>query len=296
MARLIGLAAILFAGWLLLRPVSASGGDWPVRLPAAVERGGKVTVLALGLDRRGTEPPRTDAILLLQIGPPGRPAAALSIPRDLWVSIPDQGDDRINTAYTWGDLKSRDGLSWARRTVERSFEVRVDRVVSVDFACFRNAVDAAGGVGVDVATRIVDHAYPGDEGGVTTVAFEPGRQTLSGERALQYVRTRSADSDFGRMGRQQQVVAALAQRMRDPAAAARVGQALLQECPGLATDLSPADILLLAGMAANGGDVRMGIIGESMVSPTTIPSGAQVLLPRWERIRPMMAELFSLYP
>lgn len=287
---MIGLAAILVAGWALLRPVSgASAGGWPVRLPAAIEQRGKITVLALGLDRRRAEPPRSDVILLFQVGPPGRPSAALSIPRDLWVSIPDQGEDRINTAYTWGDLKARDGPSWARRTVEASFAVHVDRTVIIDFVCFKHAVDAAGGVRVDVPAPIVDRAYPLEDGGVTTVTFEPGPQTLTGEQALQYVRTRS-DSDFGRMGRQQQVAAALVQRMRDPAAGARV--ALLRECPGFSTDLSAADVLLLAGMAASGGDLRMGIVGESMVSPTTTSSGAQVLLPRWERIRPLVAELF----
>lgn len=293
MGRVIGLLAVLVTMAVLFRPLSgAANSGWPVRAPAVVEHGGATTVLALGLDRRGSEFARADAILLVRIGPPGKPTAILSIPRDLWVSIPDRGEDRINAAYTWGEIESGDGASWARRTVEATLGARVDRVVALDFACFQHTIDAAGGVEVQVARRIADDAYPMDDGGTTAVVFEPGWQRMSGQRALQYVRTRSPDSDFGRMSRQQDVVGALTARLRDPAAALGVFQTVLRHCPELRTDLSLIDLAALAAEAAATGELQMRLLEESMVHPATMPSGAQVLLPRWERIRPLVAEMF----
>lgn len=279
---------------VLLRPLGGSSSlGWPLRPPVLVERLGAGNLLVLGLDRRGAELARTDTLLLARVGPPGRAASFLSIPRDLWVPIPGHGQDRINTAYSWGELGGGDGASLARRTVEESFGVRVERVAVVDFACFQHAVDAAGGVTVDVPQRLVDEAYPTDDGGTAVVVFETGQQKIAGPRALQYVRTRAADSDFGRIRRQQQVVGALAARLRDPAAAVHVSGVLLGRCAAAGTDLSPADLAALAAVGGSGGEPTFHLLGESMVSPTVLPSGAQVLMPRWERIRPLVAEIFG---
>jgi len=294
MGRLIVLVVVAGLVALLLRPLSgAFGPGWPVRIPVLLERRGTATLLVLGLDRRGAEVARSDTILLIRVGPVGGGTTLLSIPRDLWVSIPQRGEDRINAAYAWGDLTNGDGASLARRTVEQSFGLPVDRVAVVDFACFQQAVDAAGGVTVDVPARLVDERYPADDGTTTVVVFEPGRQTLSGSRALQYARIRSPDSDFGRIRRQHQVAAALAARLHDPIVSLRVAQSFLRSCPDSGTDLSPLDLAMLGVIAATDSDPRVRLVDESMVSPTTLPSGAQVLLPRWERIRPVVAELFG---
>lgn len=294
MRRLLLVLVVVGVMAVLLRPLGGSSSlGWPVRPPVLVERLGASNLLVLGLDRRGIELARTDTLLLARVGPPGSAATILSIPRDLWVPIPGRGDDRINTAYSWGELRGGDGASLARRTIEESFGVRVDRVAVVDFACFQHAVDAAGGVTVDVPERIVDEAYPADDGSTALVVFEKGQQKIAGARALQYVRTRAADSDFGRIRRQQQVVGALAARLRDPMAAVQVSGVLLGRCAGAGTDLSPADLAALAAVGGSGGEPAFHMLGESMVSPTVLPSGAQVLMPRWERIRPLMAEIFD---
>jgi LCP family protein required for cell wall assembly len=279
---------------LTMRPLSSGFGSAPMlRPPSVVQRGGTTTILVLGLDQRGSEVTRSDTMLLVRVGPLGRPPTVLSIPRDLWVQIPGHGEDRVNTAYVWGELDQDDGAGLARRTIEQNFGVPVDRVAVVDFGCFERAIDAAGGVSVDVPRRLVDPTHPQEDGSTAPVTFEPGQQRMSGQRALQYARMRAPDSDFGRIRRQQQIVSALGQRSKDPRVAAAVAQTLVRRCPGSGLDLTTADLISLGVVAAGGGEPVFRVIDESMVNPTTLPSGAAVLLPRWEVIRPAVAQLFS---
>ena len=298
MVRAVLLLLGLVAVGLALRPLAwAPAAGLPVRIPVALERRSTTsTVLVLGLDRRGSEIPRTDTILLTRIGPPGEPPTVLSIPRDLWVQIPGRGEDRINTAYVWGELATGNGASLAKKTVEEEFGVRVDRVAVVDFSCFQAAVDAAGGVSVEVPQRLVDDSYPTNDGGTTQIVFDPGRQTMNGARALEYVRTRMPDSDFGRIRRQQQVLAGIADRVHNPVLAAQVGRAVLARCPDAGTEVSLADLAVFGVLGAANGLPRFQLLDESTVTPVTLPSGAQVLQPRWERIRPLVADIFGRRP
>src|SRR5437763_15019205 len=80
----------------------------------------------------------------------------------------------------------------------------------------RDIVDAVGGVDVTVAEAIHDDAYPTDDYGIITVDIAAGRQHMDGETALRYARTRHQDSDFGRIARQQQVIAAVRNAMLNP--------------------------------------------------------------------------------
>lgn len=289
MRRLLLLVLLIGAGVLLLRPLS--GSIWSARIPVGLDRGGSATVLLLGLDRRESEAARTDTIALVRIGSPGQPTKLLSIPRDLWVNVPGHGDDRINTAYVWGELRDGDGSALARATVEHSFGVGVDRTVVLDFECFQRAIDAVGGITMNVPRRLVDAGFPGGEGQVELV-FEPGLQVMSGSRALQYVRTRAPDSDFGRIRRQHEVMTAVAARMHEPGPALRIGRAL-SGCPGARSDVSVADALSLAALATIGGEPRFHLLDESLVTASVLPSGAEVLLPRWDLIRPAVAEIFG---
>jgi LCP family protein required for cell wall assembly len=290
----VGLLIVgLIGAGFVLRPLASAPGSLPIRPPVLLEHPvSSSTLLVLGLDRRGTEIARTDTILLVRIGPPGQPPNALSIPRDLWVRIPGKGEDRINTAFAWGELGTGNGASLARRTIEEEFGVRVDRVAVVDFSCFQAAVDAAGSITIDVPQRIVDESYPAENGAATRIVFEPGRLTFTGERALQYVRTRAADSDFGRIRRQQQVLSAIANRAQDPMAAMRIARSVLSRCPEAGTDISLADLALLSALSGVGVP-RFQLLDESTVTPVTLASGAQVLQPRWERIHPLVADIFG---
>ena len=169
--------------------------DWP-----GTER---ITFLAMGLDQRTNEPPRTDTLLVVSIDPARRSAAMISVPRDLYVSIPGYGYDRVNEAYRVG------GPDLARRVVSDALQVPIPYYVVVDFRGFQRIIDTLGGVEIDVEQPIYDTKYPAQTGnGYITVDIKAGRHHMDGDTALKYARSRMADpeGDFGRSKRQQRLL------------------------------------------------------------------------------------------
>lgn len=233
-------------------------------------------------DERGRDPGRTDTMMLAAVSPLGRGTALVSIPRDLWVPIPGHGEGRISTAYRAGELASRGaGMTTAKDAVGNALGVRVDRVVVLDMAGVRRAIDVLGGVEVEVPTAIVDERYPTDDYGVRTLRIQPGRQVLDGETAVAYARTRSQDSDFGRMGRQQQVAEAALQRLMSPHGLARVPALARVAWDSVQTDLSPLDVALLvpAPLSLPGDRIRHLVIAPDLVRSFTGAEGASLLEP-----------------
>ncbi len=261
-----------------------------------------MTILVMGIDRRqGEEGPwRTDTMILVRVDPVSKTAAMISIPRDLYVLLPDYGRgahfERINTANVYGDLFDYPGggPALAKRTVYRNFGIRVDRYVIVDFDGFRKIIDMIGGIEIDVPRTIVDTQYPTEDYGYTTVRFEAGLQRMDGERALQYARTRKSTSDFDRAKRQQQVIMAVRDKVLSldilssltPRNAVNMINTLGNS---VQTDLTLEELLALAQIAQEieGEDISQVVIDANYVIPRTI-DGADVLVPRWARIRQLL--------
>ena len=251
----------------------------------------RLTLLLVGIDRRPDEDLfRTDTLMLATVDLRVGRASLLSIPRDLIVSIPGYGNERINAAYAIGETRRPGGgVSLLRETIKRNFVTPVDHHVLVDFACFRGTVDAIGGVTLDVPVRVVDPHYPTDDYGYKLITFEPGRQHLDGERALEYIRTRYADSDFGRMRRQQQFLLAFREQALHPRNLGALPQ-VTEACSRMSSDLSLPELVTLGAAARNitPASISMQAIDERLVAPHTAASGAQVLLPRWKEIRALV--------
>jgi LCP family protein required for cell wall assembly len=180
-------------------------------------------VLLLGVDQRGGEPTRSDTIILANLDFERNEARVLSVPRDLYVEIP-YGFlwHKINAAYAIGENPERaalvgGGSGLMTATLRYNFGIDViDEVAVVNFEGFVEGVDALGGIDLIVPRRLVDSRYP-DGMRTITVVFEPGQQHMNGARALRYARIRHADSDFGRIQRQQEVILAVQQKASNPA-------------------------------------------------------------------------------
>ncbi len=180
---------------------------------------GPVDIVIMGVDARPGEGylTRADSIMLLNVTPWRLRVSLLSIPRDVFIQVPGYGEQRINTINTLGEQESPgSGPALLKASLQQSFGVGVERYVRLDFEAFVAVIDAVGGVDIDVPKLIVDYEYPTADGGVMTVRFEPGRQHMDGERALQYARTRHQDDDYQRAARQQQVLDALLRKLSDP--------------------------------------------------------------------------------
>lgn len=193
---------------------TAEPGVEPIALPDWNKKE-RVNVVVVGVDKReDDEFARTDTIILVSIDPVGKTIGMMSLPRDLKVTIPGYGPDKINAAYAYGERDKRPGggTGLLRTTLKSNFQIDVPYYAEIDFHGFERIVDAFGGVNVDPPYPIVDDAYPTETYGYVSLYFPAGLQHLDGKSALQYARTRHADTDFGRSQRQQEIILALRQQ------------------------------------------------------------------------------------
>ncbi len=258
----------------------------------------RVTILLLGTDQREgeTAPPRTDTIIVATLDPETKSAGMLSLPRDLWVTVPGHGNDRINSAYELGELQRRGGgPELARKTVEELLGVPVDHYALIGFAGFQKLVDQVGGIVVDVERPIKDNEYPDQDYSLRRIFFQPGLQRLDGEQALWYVRTRHADSDFGRARRQQQFIMGLRRQALQLNLLPKAPSILSALSDTIKTDLRPSEILGLAKLAKDidAGAVTSRVVDESITQHWVTPAGAQVELPDKTAVKRLVQEVFG---
>lgn len=169
-------------------------------------------ILLLGIDERpgDDEPPRSDTMIVVRVYPDTRKVTMMSIPRDLWVTIPGYQDDKINAAYPLAELDESDsGPGLVMETISYNFGIRLHYYMTIDFDGFREVVNTLGGVIIDVRSPIKDDLYPTEDFGVTREYFPTGLQKMDGETALRFARTRHGDNDIARGDRQQQVLTAI---------------------------------------------------------------------------------------
>lgn len=170
------------------------------------EGDGRINIMVLGIGGAGHEGPNlSDTIMVWSIDPKTKDVAVLSIPRDLYVKIPGHGYGKINAANAYG------GPTLTEQVVSGIIGVPIHYYAVVDFSGFKQAVDAVGGVDVNVLQTLSDPLYPCDSenGRYCPIYFKPGLQHMTGTLALRYARSRETTSDFDRAARQQQVVVAL---------------------------------------------------------------------------------------
>src|SRR5690606_27223602 len=97
----------------------------------------RVNIVLLGVDdRRDGEVPRSDTMIIVTIDPATKKVGMLSIPRDLLVTIPSFGDDKINAAYPVGSQSEIGGPALVIATIEYNFEIPIHYYAEVDFHGF----------------------------------------------------------------------------------------------------------------------------------------------------------------
>ncbi|NPV67789.1 MAG: LCP family protein [Anaerolineae bacterium] len=264
----------------------------------------RVNILLLGIDqRRGEQGPfRTDTMIVLSVDPVRRSAVMLSIPRDLWVSIPGFAPGRINTANSLGDSYDfpGGGPALAAQTVERNLGIRIHHTIRVNFDLFLRAVEAIAPVEICVTETIHDEAYPDGSYGIMTVHFDPGCQPMNAEQLLQYARVRHTQGgDFDRARRQQQVITAARDRILSLGGV----QALLAQAPALweaarqdiQTTLSFEQLVSLALLAQDipQENITQAVLDANYVYFETTASGDQVLRLRGDAMRRLVSDLFN---
>jgi len=184
-----------------------------------------LNVLILGSDRRdviegkartrrqfkGDVGQRADVMILLHMSPKAESAVLVSLPRDLRVTIPGVGTDKLNAAYAYGVMRDENlgGVRLTIDTVKEFTGLDIHHYVEVNFASFQDIVDAVGGVSI-----YIDRPLRDKRSGLKIP--EPGCIAMNGKMALAYVRARYIDptADIGRMQRQQIFIRTLLRKVR----------------------------------------------------------------------------------
>lgn len=239
------------------------GGDRPVNLSP-----GSKNILVVGSDSRdganaeyggdGLTTMQSDTLMVMHVPANREWATVVSLPRDSWVEIAacEEGDGsisdphraKINESFAIGGSGGEvaGAAACTIRTVEANTGLRIDNFMSVDFQGFKGMVDALDGIEVCPEEAIRDKKARLD--------LEAGCQTVKGEKALGYVRTRYAvgdGSDIGRIGRQQEFMEALAKKAQSKLANPTALYGFLQSATtSLTTDKDLAGIDPLYGLAS----------------------------------------------
>jgi LCP family protein required for cell wall assembly len=206
-------------------------------------------VLYVGIDlnerRRGeNQPLNTDALMLVSLSADQSELTLVSLPRDtVDVPLPDGTvyPRKINGLY------AEQGIEALVGAMETLYGVEIDGHAIVDMDDFANLVTAVDGVEVTLEEPLADP--------IVNLALEPGTHTLDATQALGYVRTR-VDQDYGRMGRQQEVIVELVSRLVDPDTDLDL-MALLDGLTSLETDLPLDELPTLIELANRAADAEV---------------------------------------
>jgi LCP family protein required for cell wall assembly len=258
-------------------PQTVSTSQW--KLPD-----GQINIALLGVDDYGEGNFRTDVIMILSLDPSNDTTTLISFPRDLYITIPNCGDDRINNAWRCGGFPS------LQATFETNFGFKPDYYAMVNFNAFEAVVNSIEGIDVDVTQRFEDGCYFNQN---NWCVLEPGIMHMDGQWALWYSRARYSTSDFDRNRRAQDVIQAIAQKA--------LNLNMLTKAPELYgiyreyvdTNLPLSVIISNLGRFSeltSFDKLRRYAVTPDMAIDWIIATGAEVLFPDYNLIEPMLNE------
>lgn len=250
-----------------------------------------------------------DSIMLVSLDVKNNKAMMLSIPRDLWVDIPSYGHAKINATAAYGDQDGfsqsgypSGGMGLLAKTLNDMFEIPIHYYAKINYAAFRDAVNAVGGIEVNIKSSDRRGLYDPNigkwEGG--PLKLPNGVQKLDGQTALNLARARGNPpgdgrlpygferSDFTRTEHQRQMLVALKERVSSPAVISnplKVGQLFDTVAKNLKTDLQPSEVRRLYDInkqvkASDIISVSLNDVnGANLLAGYHSPDGASALIP-----------------
>lgn len=270
----------------------------------------------------------TDSMLLVRVDPSLKTIFLISIPRDIWLTLPT-GLSKINAAYPI----SPDAAKTAVQTVTG---LPVDRFVALDFAGFTQSIDVLGGVDVQVTTTFDDYEYPIDgkeddlcghspdelaslvTASATSSAavfpcryehlhFDQGLQHMDGVTALKYVRSRHSlqdGTDFGRSNRQRNFLVAVRSKILNPSILVKILPLVNSLQDHLTTDVAPSDlqVALLRKDELSGYTIKsLALTDQNLLVDSFSSDGQAILLPttgldQWNAVHDWLANQTSSHP
>lgn len=328
---LILIGGISACGYLLIRNAQQSLGQFihPVSQDGSTNGsydtidGRSWNLLLLGSDNDGkyTFPALlTQVMMVVHVDTLSKSISMVSIPRDSWVPVPQIGGmHKIDQAFFLGATQHNsfdDGVRIARLTIEQDYGISIDRYGWIGLSGFAKVIDTLGGVDVDVTHPVVDDSYPNDTGSGSTkqnpyaykrLYIAPGPQHLSGNQALEYVRSRHSDlvGDIGRTQRQQQLLTALKLKVNVGNVLSNL-PALMKDLNGqVYTDLNEQEMIAFAnfGRSLDNNAIKHITLGPgngsqdygdyASVFDPTANADQDVIIPNCKNIQPVINSIFQ---
>ncbi|HUA12907.1 MAG TPA: LCP family protein [Candidatus Sulfotelmatobacter sp.] len=241
----------------------------------------------------------TDSIMVLSIDPKNHTGFMLSIPRDLWVNIPNYGNAKINAANAVTNFNQpglpSGGMGQLQQVVQDDLGIPIDYYSLLNYAAFKDAVDAVGQIKLDIQSpdpRGIYDAY-------THTDLPNGWVSLNGQQALDLSRARGDESagdisyglpngDFNRTQHQRQMLVALAQKAETIGILAnpfKMSELFKSLTSNIQTNLNLADLIRLSQITDGMNLSKLQSVtyayggANSILTDYTAPDGEEALAP-----------------
>lgn len=250
-------------------------GGLPQEAPLA-QLPSQINILLLGADRRPWDQQyRTDTIMLITLNSELGKVNVTSFPRDLYLTLPGYGMNRINTAWTNG------GYPLLQQTFQHNFGVHIDYYILIEFSAFKKIIDDLGGLTVQVAEPVSDYRAG------YWVTIPAGEVHMDADTVLWYVRTRKTTNDIARNRRQQEVLQAIFEKLISLDVLRRAPEFYDRYKGSVKTDLGLVDALKwlpFAAKIAESRNIKQYFVTYNHVYDWITPEGAMVLVPQQEML------------
>ena len=261
------------------------------------EKENRTNILLLGMGGEGHEGAQlTDTIIVASIehNPENKKIALISIPRDLYVNLKNQGNTKINNIYAL-DKQTNSLIS---KTINNITGLPIHYYIQVDFEGFQKVIDTLGGIDINIERSFYDPMYPTDNFGYQTISFEQGTTHMNGDLALKYARSRHGivtnntngyeASDFARSKRQQQILFSVKEKILSIDTIInpnRINELLRILGDHVKTNLQLWEIIKLINFAKNfqTSEIQNYVLDDSpngLLYASTTPDGSFVFLPK----------------
>lgn len=241
-------------------------------------------ILILGSDQQAPGKAwRTDTIMVAAVDWEKERVGLLSIPRDLYVELPDGRQGRINELDYIGESEdhSGGGPALASQVISNTLGVRTTKYVQLEMSALAQMIDALGGITITVQTRLIELAPdPNSPTNYSVLDLAPGQHHMDGQSALRYIRSRLITGQFESQRRQQQVAWAMRQRFMELGWLPRLSDLWASFNHLVETDLSLLDMVRLAWIGAriNSSQFHGLTLDEELLTKSTAPDGDSMLL------------------
>ncbi len=263
----------------------------------------RVNLLVMGYGGTGHDGAYlTDSMVVMSLLPSSHHTTLISVPRDLWVQIPEGSGqyNKINYAYTYGSNNGANAVGGGTAAVQKVSAVTgldVKYWLTINFQGFRDFINAIGGVDVYVPDSFTANYPANDDPNINPnwkkVKFTKGLHHMDGETAIEYARARyvldnpAEGSDFARSARQQIIIKAALDKVKQTSTWPSLYNALNALQHAIYTNLSLADLIQFALKMDLNNAHRVGLSNQNVLVDATAPDGEAILQPAnsWQAVQ-----------